>query len=166
MYLKENEFVTITLTQMGQITKWKNKLSFVPELNKPFDVKRVHETSIEDIDKNICVDLDGVLHGYSKGFYDGSMYDIPKPGSKEAIDELKKYFNIVIFTARVSPTAHGKEGAKEQRENIKKWLKKYNIYYDKITCEKIPASFYIDDRAIRFSNWEKTLQLVSKLKKD
>lgn len=134
--------------------------------NKPFDVSRVHENTIEDSDRNICIDLDGVIHRYSKNFDDGSMYDIPNHGSKEAIDELKKYFNIIIFTARISPTFHGKEGVKNQLENIKKWLKKYNIYYDKITCEKIPASFYIDDNAIRFSNWDNTLQLISKLKKD
>ena len=35
--------------------------------------------------KNIAIDFDGVIHNFDKGWYDGTCYGEPLPGSLEAI---------------------------------------------------------------------------------
>jgi len=116
---------------------------------------------------SILIDFDGPIHKYSKEYYDGSIYDEPTSGVKEAIDNLRKYFEIIIFTARISLKANNndKEKVKQSLKDIEEYLKKYNIYYDKITCIKTPAVVYIDDKAIHFDDWPKTLFILQKFLK-
>jgi hypothetical protein len=116
---------------------------------------------------NILIDFDGPIHKYSKGFNDGTIYDVPTNGVKKAIDILSKYFRIVIFTARLSLEANNgdEEKTRQSKIDIEKYLKKHNIYYDDITCIKIPAVAYIDDMAIQFDNWIKTLFIMKKFLK-
>ena len=128
--------------------------------------------NIEDYNKlqhdennnQIAIDFDGVVHGNSKGFHDGTVYDSPIPGSIEAIKELSKKYTIILFTAKVKPDrplVNGKTG----EELIWEWLKQYNIsqYIKEITCEKPRAVVYIDDRAIRFEDWDSTLKTLDKI---
>lgn len=97
---------------------------------------------------NISIDFDGVIHKYGLGWHNGSIYDKQINGSKKAIEILKKTYKIVIFTCR-QPT-----------KDVEKWLKKNNIYFDLVTNFKEPSRFYIDDNAIRFTNWNETLKLI------
>ena len=48
--------------------------------------------------KNIAIDFDGVIHDFSRGWHDGTCYGDPLPGSIQAIRELSKNFNVIIFT--------------------------------------------------------------------
>lgn len=112
--------------------------------------------------QQIAIDFDGVIHKNSKGFYDGTVYDEPIEGAIEAIKELSKKYEIVIFTAKAKPDrplVNGKTGA----ELIWDWLEKYNIqqYIKKVTSEKPRAVFYIDDKGIRFESWIQTLQILN-----
>ena len=93
--------------------------------------------------KTIVFDFDGVIHRYSKGWQDGSIYDEPVDGIKEVISKLHNEYNIVIVSSR----------CKEQKskEEMIRWLDKYNIEYDSLTNIKVPAIVYIDDRAITFN---------------
>lgn len=115
--------------------------------------------------KTIVFDFDGVIHKYSKGWQDGSIYDKPVPGIRELIEELREEYEVVIVSTR----------AKDQLEDMMKWLKKYSIKVDYITELKMPAIVYIDDRTIlfngntlnlkhqiqNFKNWnEKNLELM------
>ena len=105
--------------------------------------------------KRAMIDLDGTIHKYSNGFQDGSIYDPPFQGAKETIDWLKeKGYEIVIFTTRASEENALDTGddVKTQIRSIENWLTNYNIYYDRITAEKISADFYIDDKAINIKN--------------
>ena len=43
-------------------------------------------------DNHLAIDFDGVVHGNSKGFYDGTVYDNPIEGSIEAIKSLAKKY--------------------------------------------------------------------------
>ena len=53
--------------------------------------------------KTIVFDFDGVIHKYSKGWQDGSIYDEPVPGIKTIIDELgKENYEVVIVSTRCS----------------------------------------------------------------
>lgn len=101
----------------------------------------------------ICVDFDGVVHKYSQGYKDGTIYDEPIEGAISAMAKLqRKGFRVAIFTAR-----------REYLE-IGLWLKKHDVKKEIdfntmiITSTKIPAMAYIDDRAIRFNgNWQDML---------
>jgi hypothetical protein len=113
--------------------------------------------------KQIAIDFDGVIHNNSKGFFDGTVYDDPIPGSLHAIKELSKIYTIIIYTAKVKPDRpliNGKTG----KELVWDWLDKYDIssYVTEVTCEKPRAVAYIDDKAIRFENWDLTLTLLGK----
>jgi len=110
----------------------------------------------------IAIDFDGVIHKNSLGFHDGSVYDEPIEGSLEAIRKLYDMgYSIVIFTAKAKsdrPLVNGKTG----EELIWEWLEKYNVsqYIKSITSEKPRAKYYIDDNAVRFTNWVDVLGLV------
>lgn len=101
------------------------------------------ENGKEKYMKTIVFDFDGVIHKYSKGWQDGSIYDEPVPGIKTIIDELRKEnYQVVIVSTRCST----EQGITEMIE----WLNKYDIEVDRIDKEKPPALIYVDDRAICF----------------
>lgn len=113
----------------------------------------------------IAVDLDGVIHGYSKGWHDGTMYDAPIKGSHGALARLvSQGFRIVIVTARMNPTFPDVE--KQQRMVID-WLAQHgfqeDIHYHELTNNKPAAIAYIDDRAVAFKNWEQAIEDTTKL---
>jgi hypothetical protein len=101
--------------------------------------------------KRICIDFDGVIHKYSKGFHDGTLYDEPMEGAKEYLCELKEDgYEIWIFTARLADLEFVKKNQNNPKEKIKEYLDKYDVPYDYITGSKVPAMAYIDDRGIEF----------------
>lgn len=111
--------------------------------------------------KTIAVDLDGVIHKYSKGFHDGTMYDEPMEGARKILEKLVKTgYKIVIFTTRLNPCFDEENKAKgyDALQDILHWLDKYsfikNIHYHEITNNKPKAFAYVDDRAIRFTSWQ------------
>ena len=109
--------------------------------------------------KTICIDFDGVIHAYSQGFQDGHIYDSPVQGVRGAMIKLmNKGFRLIIFTTRLNPIFNEKnEGVRDARRDIEEWLSFHNIPYDELTNNKPPAIAYIDDRAIRFTNWKDML---------
>jgi len=110
------------------------------------------------VKQRIAVDFDGVIHDYTKGWQDGSIYGEPVPDSLETIVKLSEKFEVYIFTTRA------REERKQEVE-IREWLKNnvcqkglgdkaYELFHNiVITDKKIPAIAYIDDRGIRFTNW-------------
>lgn len=99
---------------------------------------------------NVLIDFDGVIHKYSKGIHDQTLYDGPVDGAKDFIDSIKDKYRIVVFTARLSGFENTKCSS-VTTEDIAKWMDKYDIHYDEITCQKLPAVAYIDDMCIEFS---------------
>ena len=113
---------------------------------------------------NVAIDFDGVIHNFDKGWHDGTCYGEPLPGSIEAIKNLSKKYNIIIFTAKAKknrPLVNGKTGV----ELVKEWLEKYDLldYVNEITSEKPRAKIYIDDNGYRFENWVKTLNDIEEI---
>jgi ribonucleotide monophosphatase NagD (HAD superfamily) len=114
--------------------------------------------------KNIAIDFDGVIHNSDKGFFDGTCYGDPIPGSLEAVAKIAQSFEIVIFTAKAKqnrPLVNGKTGT----ELVVEWLEKYGImkYVKEVTSEKPRALLYIDDNGYRFENWQSTLEFMEKM---
>ena len=89
----------------------------------------------------VLVDFDGVIHGYSRGWQDGSTYDPPKPGAIEALDAMENEgYEVVIFSTR-------------DWEQIADYLAQWGFRQYRITNVKEAAVAQIDDRAIRFEAW-------------
>lgn len=112
--------------------------------------------------KTIAVDFDGVIHGYSKGWQDGSIYDPPVPGVARSLDRIRRAgFKVVIYTTRASNRVIDGVCQESQEMEVKDYLEKHGIPYDEIFTGEKPMFFaLIDDRAIRFDPnppWWKTL---------
>jgi hypothetical protein len=112
----------------------------------------------------LAIDFDGVIHENNLGFHDGTIYGDILPGAKSAIMQLAKQYKLVIYTAKAKvdrPLINGKTGV----ELIWEWLEMHSI--DKcihsITAEKPRSIVYIDDKAIRFEDWDSTMELLDKL---
>ena len=115
----------------------------------------------EQESKNLAIDFDGVIHKNSKGFYDGTVYDDPVDGSYEALEHLARQYKLIIFSAKARldrPLINGKTGS----ELIWEWLEKYNMkqFISDVVSEKPRAVYYIDDKAIHFTNWKNTLNKI------
>jgi len=118
-----------------------------------------------DENTQIGIDFDGVIHKNSKGFYDGTIYDDPIEGVEEALKAIAERYTIVVYTAKAKadrPLVNGKTGA----VLVLEWLQKHNLaqYISAVTAEKPRAVAYIDDRGIRFTDWQNCLNQLGDLK--
>jgi hypothetical protein len=118
--------------------------------------------------RTIAVDFDGVIHRYSKGWRDGTIYDPPVDGAREALSRIHARYDVVIFTTRVNP---GMRGSEIQMDRILAWLDEHGFrkgeHWDAITHSKPPALVYIDDRALHFTAWDEALDdLASRYRLD
>ncbi len=126
--------------------------------------------------RTIAIDFDGVIHKYSGGWKDGSIYDEPVAGAFEAIKAfMDAGYSVFILSTR-------------NPRQIKRWLDEHlwvwdsffgnefdqyllygytaqlipwwrrSIFWNKpyvlgITNRKLAAQVYIDDRARLFTKW-------------
>lgn len=111
----------------------------------------------------VAVDFDGVIHAYSKGWQDGSIYDEPLPGAFEALRLLMETYAVMVHTTRepasvarwikersgIETAWHADEGTLPEF-----WNRQDCIL---VTRRKLPAVAYIDDRGIRFESWGQAL---------
>lgn len=111
----------------------------------------------------IAVDFDGVIHAYRRGWADGSIYDQPMPGALDGLRTLMEHDAVFVFTSR-------------NTEQVADWLFErgdFNVTWEPpgesicefwndrhrilVTNRKLPATAYLDDRAVRFTNWDQAL---------
>lgn len=119
--------------------------------------------------QTLAIDFDGVIHGYSKGWQDGSIYDKPKPGAKEALQEfLDNGWEVVIWSTRCNDRTVNGVSQNNQISEMVDWLAKYQIPYSRIHCSegKPLCKLFIDDNAYRFISWQDIdlHNLISKLR--
>lgn len=100
--------------------------------------------------KTIAIDFDGTICK-KQPYGNGQIHEIPNECATEVIQKLHQDYKIVVFTTRLNPSFGGNIDGK--RLEIENWLHKYNIPFDYVTNNKPAAMAYIDDRAIRFTNW-------------
>lgn len=115
----------------------------------------------------LAIDFDGVIHKYSKGWHDGTVYDEPMPNAAFYLHNLIARYNIFIFTAR-------------SVDQVIPWMVKHfpglmitqipqnaRMWQDKgvigVTDRKLPAIAYIDDRAIKFDSWSSVVPQIEAL---
>lgn len=102
----------------------------------------------------IGIDFDGVLikhPGIPKHDW-ADFNDPPMENAREIIQHLiEEEHEIYVFTSR----------PKKEWPKIAEWLDTYKFPVMEITNIKRPASMYIDDRAIRFTNWQDIRKLLT-----
>lgn len=95
----------------------------------------------------IMVDLDGVLCTEERTFERPLAQ--PIQGARQALQRLRDAgHTIVVYTAR---------GWAEYRV-ARKWLDDHGFAYDGLHMGKPIADVWIDDRALRFTNWDEALR--------
>jgi len=115
----------------------------------------------------LMIDFDGVISKYTNGWNDGKLVDDPMEGVKEAIDHFKEQgYEIIIFTTRASTTHNNDPTSEQLVTDLRRWLSEHEIQYDAITSEKLGALAYIDDKAIRFTNWSDVIKQVEEIKEN
>ena len=125
---------------------------------------KIREHSYPDEQINVGIDFDGVIHKCSKGYYDGTIYDDPIPGAWEALKTLSSAYTVIVFSAKARADrglVNGKTGV----ELIWEWLKKNDMaqFVSKVTAEKPRARFYVDDKAIQFTDWDSAFERIQEL---
>lgn len=103
----------------------------------------------------ICVDFDGVIHAYSKGWTSATdIYDEPTDGAVQAIAKLRERFRVVVLSTRLTNGVAAVAA-------VRTWLEKHGIKVDSLSAKKVPAVAYIDDRAVNFDGcWARTTDEV------
>ena len=125
---------------------------------------KIREHSYPDENINVGIDFDGVIHRCSKGYFDGTIYDEPVEGARAALEEISKEHTVIIYTCKAKPD-RGLVNGMTGTQLVWEWLEKHDMakFVSKVTSEKPRAKVYIDDKAIRFLDWESTLtSLTSK----
>lgn len=101
----------------------------------------------------ICVDFDGVVHWYRKGWQDGTIYDVATPGFFDWADSARTGFDLVIYSSR-SKTQTGIDAMRTwmiaEGEKWRKGMGYAVLNWFTFANEKPPAFLTIDDRAIQF----------------
>lgn len=116
----------------------------------------------------IAVDFDGVLHSYDRGWADGTIYGDWKPGAVTALTQLMQRDAVFIHTTRparqVARWIERTSGyAFECTTRIPRrgWLRRPGFWDQRdvllVTDRKLAAKVYIDDRAVRFEDWDQAL---------
>ena len=96
--------------------------------------------------KTIMIDLDGVICTEERTFE--RPLANPGAGAREARRQLRAAgHTLVIYTARNWP----------EYRVTKQWLDDHGFDYDGLHMGKPVAEVWIDDRAIRFTNWADVL---------
>lgn len=123
------------------------------------DEAAIMEGAKDDIPPTICIDFDGVIADYSKGFQGQDVFGSIMPGAREGILELKsRGWKIIIFSCRPDTPA------------LRKYLADNGIAFDSINVNdqqfegsnpgKPFADIYLDDRAIRFKSWSQSMTAI------
>lgn len=119
----------------------------------------------------VAVDFDGVLHSYDKGWHDGSIYGDWVPGADAALTQLMQRYAVFIHTTRdpkqvarwiERQTGYGVECTTRVPRT---WYGRRKPFWNTrglllVTDRKLAAIAYIDDRAVRFTNWHDALIAV------
>lgn len=101
--------------------------------------------------KTVCLDLDGTLADYSKGWQGVDKIGDPIPGAVDFTKRLALHAKIVIWTTRCKGKMFDRdEDPKVLRQIVKNWLDKHGFAYDEIDIDqgKPIAVCYVDDRAV------------------
>lgn len=105
----------------------------------------------------LCIDFDGVIHSYERGWQGGEIYGQVVPGFFEWVERVRHKFTLVIYSSR-SKTDEGVQAMGlwlHQQRN--KWISDGGVRDPveplsiEFAHEKPAAWITIDDRAVCFT---------------
>jgi hypothetical protein len=115
----------------------------------------------------VCVDFDGVLRQYTKGWtYGDPDGNDPVPGAIESLRQLAQLKTVVILTARCRQQVaawladHGFECTTDDPERVMGKSRAPGKAL-LVTNTKPNASVYIDDRAVHFTSWDGAMKQLA-----
>lgn len=110
----------------------------------------------EKFKPTICVDFDGVIHSYERGWQGGVIYGTVVPGFFEWVERVRDHVKIAIYSSRSKDEAGVVAMGMWLHEQRNAWIKAGGqrhptepLDFD-LVHEKPAAWLTIDDRAIRF----------------
>jgi hypothetical protein len=107
-----------------------------------------------NLQKAIAIDFDGCIHDREHPI-EGRRMGAPMHEAKESLFLLKlKGFKIVVFCVWADCPAN--------IETIAKWMDFYDCQYSEITNIKPDAVAYIDNKAIKFTDWRQVIETLDK----
>ena len=85
----------------------------------------------------------------------------------ESLKKLSSSYTIIVNTCKAKPD-RGLVNGKTGTELVWEWLNKHDMakFISKVTSEKPRACFYIDDKAIRFTDWNDTFNKLNEIKNE
>lgn len=111
---------------------------------------------MSDFKPTICIDFDGVIHSYEKGWQGGAIYGEVVPGFFEWVERVRHQFKLVIYSSRSKDDAGVTAMALWLHEKRNAWIKSGGERHPteplsmEFAHEKPAAWLTIDDRAIQF----------------
>ena len=119
----------------------------------------------EDFKPILCIDFDGVIHSYEKGWQNGVIYGTVTPGFFEWAEEAAKLFKLVVYSSRSKDSEGVLAMAGWLAQQRREWRAAGNKPETSEAlgfefADKKPAAFLtIDDRAVQFHGDWKDLNL-------
>ena len=102
---------------------------------------------MEDYQKRILIDFDNTIAKHESGEDNNVANQIPIRGAIGAIQALVAVgYEVIVFTSL-------SERGEARNCEIRDWLRKYGLHVQ-VSNTKHPCRAIIDDRGIRFTNWE------------
>lgn len=102
----------------------------------------------------LCIDFDGVIHSYEKGWQNGEIYGTVLPGFFDWAAYAKNIFKLVIYSSRSKNPETLKQMSDWLQIELQFWipLTTETLSFEdfEFAHEKPPAFLTIDDRAICF----------------
>jgi len=97
----------------------------------------------------LIIDIDGTICEEKRQF--SRSIAKPLPNAAKSLKALKnKGHTIILYSARTWA----------EYEMTFSWLREHDIPFDQLILGKPEGDYWIDDRAIHFSNWTKVLELI------
>lgn len=104
----------------------------------------------------LCIDFDGVIHSYERGWQGGSIYGTVVPGFFAWAEKAARQFRLVVYSSRSQEETHQVAMIEWLVAQRKAWraaggMPERDDHLEfEFTAEKPPAFLTIDDRAVCF----------------
>jgi len=113
-----------------------------------------------DFTPTLCIDFDGVIHSYEKGWQGGVIYGEATPGFFKWAAQARHHFKLVIYSSRSKDGTEAMErwlAFQHNRWVTEEWNGGETVSLDDFhfAHEKPAAWLTIDDRCIKFEGrWD------------